>query len=341
MKAVETTGPFATRVVELEMPVPGDGQVLVKMLAVGICASDMQVWHGKHKYVKFPFIQGHEGIGKVMETGAGVELNKGDLVNIQQQFACGECYACKKGRHNVCVNLKGVGILADGLFCEYFLSPAWNAIRLPDGFSLEKGMLVEPVSVGVNSVRVAQVRPGERVVVIGAGTIGNFTAQAARAVGAADVLITDIADAKLDVARKNGIRHCVNTRNTPLGPEILKAFDGNHADLIFDCAGVEASIKQALAEAANSSRVVLVASFKEPITLDIASFQRREVHIVSIMGTTKESTAEAIDFLHRGLITTNGVISKRFPLERMQEAYQYIDDNPTTVMKVGIDIAAE
>ncbi|MDR1535300.1 MAG: alcohol dehydrogenase catalytic domain-containing protein [Planctomycetota bacterium] len=342
MKSARTIAPGQVEIHESPIPAAGPGQVLVKMLSVGICASDVQVYHGKHKYAKFPLVQGHEGIGVVEAAGAGVaHVKRGDYVNIQQQLACGSCYACKKGRHNVCLSLKGIGILADGLFTEYFLSPAWNVIKLPEGFGIDRGMLVEPTSVGVNSARVARIRPGERAVILGAGIIGNLTAQVCLALGAADVLVTDIAGEKLEIAERDGIPHCLNTRELGLKDAIGQAFAGNPPDLVFDCAGVPASIHSALEVAANASRVVIVANFKEAVTFEIPSFQRREIAILSVMGTVKESSVEAIELLAKGKVRLDGVISRRFPLSRMGEAYQYVDDNPATVMKVAIDIAPD
>lgn len=341
MKLARTVGANALRIEDAPIPVPGAGQVAVKMLSVGICASDVQVYHGKHKYAAFPLVQGHEGIGVVEAAGSGVShVRKGDKVVIQQQFACGTCYACRKGRHNVCVHLRGVGILADGLFSEYFLSPAWNVIPVPASLGNDRGVFAEPASVGVNAARVAGIKPGERAAVIGAGIIGNLTAQACLALGAADVLVADIADAKLDVARENGIPHCVNAAAVPLERAVADAFGADSPpDAVFDCAGSPASVKSALAVAPNASRVVIVANFKEPIAFDIPSFQRREVAILGVMGTVKETTVEAVEFLASGKIGVKDMITKRFRLEEMEQAYRYIDDNADSVMKVVIDMA--
>ena len=339
MIAAQTVDAYDIKLVERPVPAAGQGQVVVKMLAVGICASDVQIYHGRHKYVTFPLVQGHEGIGIVHEVGPGVDhVKKGDRVNIQQQLACGECQACRKGRHNVCHSLKCIGVHEDGLFSEYFLSPSWNVIKVPDDFTTDKGMLVEPASVGVNCAQVAGVKPGERVVVIGAGIIGNFTAQASRAMGAADVMVADISDAKLDIARRNGITKCVNTKNADLREAILEAWGGELPEVVFDCAGVEATLKQAISVVANASRVVIVANFKDPVTLEVPTFQRREIAILSIMGTVKESSIAAIKYLHDGTMHIEGIISQRFPLAKIMDAYKYIDDNAATVMKVAIDI---
>lgn len=338
MLAVQTIAPYEAKNLDRPIPVPGKGQVRVRMQSVGICASDGQIWHGKHKYVKFPLVQGHEGVGVVEETGEGVtSLKPGDRVNVQQQLACGTCQSCRRGRHNVCTNSKLIGIHVDGLFAERFVCPEWNAIKTPDDFPPEKGMLAEPASVGVNSAQVAGIKPGERVVVIGAGIIGNFTAQACRAMGAADVMIADIAAPKLEIARRNGIARCVNTREADLAEEVGKAWGGDLPEAVFDCAGAEATLKQAISLTAPACRTVIVANFKEPITLEIPTFQRREVALATVMGTVRESTVKAVEYLYDGKMTVEGIVSARYPLNRMKEAYQYIDDNPATVMKVAID----
>lgn len=339
MIAMQTTGAFEVKAAELPIPAAGANQVVLKMLAVGICASDSQVYHGKHKYAKFPLVQGHEGIGIVHEVGSGVtHVKKGDRVNIQQQLACGTCYSCRRGRHNVCTSLKAIGIHADGLFSEYFLCPSWNAIKIPDDFSADKGMLIEPASVGVNSARSGKLQAGEKVAIIGAGIIGNLTAQACRALGAADVLVADISRHKLDIARKNGFKHCVDTSKEDLKEALQRAF-GEPPDSVYECAGIEATLRQSIDVVKNSGKVVIVSNFKAPVTLEIPTFQRREITIHSVMGTTKDSTMEAIDLLYRDKISIVDLISARFPLAKMREAYQYIDDNLATVMKVAIDIA--
>ncbi|MDR1518983.1 MAG: alcohol dehydrogenase catalytic domain-containing protein [Planctomycetota bacterium] len=339
MKAMRTVGAGQLEIVEAPIPAPGRGEVAVRMLAVGICASDVQIYHGKHKYVKFPIIQGHEGTGVVHAVGPGVSgLAPGDQVCIQQQLACGKCRACRKGRHNVCENLRGlIGIHVSGLFSEYFLCPAWNAVKLPPSLTRDQGMLAEPVSVGVNSAQTGAFRPGERALVIGAGIIGNLTAQACKAMGAAAVLVADVAEEKLSIARDNGL-DAVNSGISDLGVETRRRFGDAPPDAIFDCAGADATLKQALALAPNASRVVIVANFKAPVSLEIPSFQRREITIYTVMGTVRESTTAAIDFMASGKILARDMVTVRFPLEKMADAYRYIDENPTRVMRVAIDI---
>ncbi|MDR2391847.1 MAG: alcohol dehydrogenase catalytic domain-containing protein [Planctomycetota bacterium] len=338
MLAAKTTGAGQIEIIEAPVPEPGAGEVVVKMLAAGICASDIQIYHGRHKYAAFPVIQGHEGTGIIHAAGSGVAgLVPGDHVVIQQQLACGECRACKIGRHNVCTGMKGlIGIHVSGLFAEYFACPAWNAVKLPDGMPVDQGMLAEPVSVGVNSAQTGRVRPGERALVIGAGIIGNFTAQACKAMGAA-ALVADVAEEKLAIARDNGLE-AVDSSKADLKEAARSAFGGEPPDAVFDCAGVGASIKQAIDIAPNASRVVIVANFKEPVTFEIPSFQRREVALYAVMGTVRESTVAAVEHMRKGRIHTRKMVTARFPLPDIAKAYEYIDKNTAGVMRVAIEM---
>jgi L-iditol 2-dehydrogenase len=288
--------------------------------------------------MSYPVIQGHEGVCVVAAVGPGVAgVNKGDKVNVQIQNSCGECYACKSGHQNVCTDLKGLGIKWNGLFREYFLCPAANINKVPADFPNDRAMLIEPCSVGVHSAKIGLVKKGERVVVIGAGIIGNFTAQACAAYGA-EALIADIVDAKLAIAEKNGVKHSVNTKKESLPDAVGRVFGGREIHAVFDCAGVEASINQAIAVASNASRIVIVANFKEPVLLDIPLFQRREIAIYTVMASTRPDTEEAIRLLAAGKINDRDLISARFPLRRLRDAYQYIDDNPATCVKVAVEM---
>lgn len=336
MLSIKTIAPFEFEAVNSDIPEVSDDEVLVKMLQVGICASDVQVYHGKHKYMSYPVVQGHEGIGIVEKTGKNIShVKPGEKVIIQPQLICGECYACRKGRHNVCEKLRGMGIKADGMFAEYLVSPSWNVIKVPIDLSNDMGMLVEPAAICVNSIRQGKVKSGDRVIIIGAGTIGNIIGQIAKSIGA-EVLITDIADDKLKIAEKCGIDYCVNTLKYDLKKEIARCFKGNNADAIFDCAAVKESLPQAIDCAANASTIIIVGNFKEPITLEIPSLQRREIALISVMGNVRENFIEAIELLSKNKINISEIISARFPLHYLKKAFEFNDENASKVMKIAI-----
>lgn len=171
--------PETFKIVLEDVPIPevGDDQVLIEMKRVGICGSDIQVYHGRHKYMKFPVVQGHEGSGIICKTGRHVAgFTVGDRVTVQPQVFCGECAACKSGHYNVCQQLKVYGVNTNGMAVEYFLTEASKVLKIGDEMSFDEGALVEPAAVAVGAVRRSGNLQAKHVLVVGAGPIGNFVA---------------------------------------------------------------------------------------------------------------------------------------------------------------------
>lgn len=334
--------PEAYKIEYLELPIPeiGDDDVLVQMKRVGVCGSDIQIYHGKHKYMKFPVVQGHEGSGVIAKVGAKVSgLKIGDRVTIQPQVVCGACAPCRSGHSNVCKNLKVYGVHTAGMFTEYFPVPASKVLLLPEAMSFDEGSLVEPAAVATGAIRRCGDLTGQNIVVLGAGTIGNLVAQVAVASGAKKVLITDINQKRLDIAKKCGIHACVNTRERKLKEVIVEAFGDDEADVIIDCAGVKAIFTEALAAARCSSKLVVVANYKEPVEIELPLFQRREVDLLGIMMYVREDFERAIDLMAKKTINTSLLISDYFDIRKVDDVYPYIDNNMDTIMKVVIKIS--
>ena len=331
------TAPYKIETRDVQIPQIKNGEVLVKMSRAGICGSDIQVYHGLHKYMEYPLVQGHEGTGYVVGVGPDVkELEVGDLVVMQPQFACGKCFACKKGRENVCENLKHYGITVPGLFAEYVAVPEWNAVKMPKDLNPESSVFVEPFSIACNAMYQGNVKPGDRIVVIGAGQIGNFVAQAANLFGA-EVLIVDMIQSKPDLARSHGIHHCVNTKEEPMKEAIHRIFGDKGVHVIFECAAVESSFTQAIECATKSSAIVVVGGFKKPYLLEIPLLQRREIALHSVMGTSRETFLQSAGFIAKNQVDLSGAISARYPLRDLAKAYEYIDQMGNT-MKVLLEI---
>lgn len=334
--------PEAFKMEFLDLPVPeiGRDDVLVQMKRVGVCGSDIQVFHGKHKYMTFPVVQGHEGAGVISKVGSDVTgLKVGDRVTIQPQVVCGKCAPCRSGHYNVCKNLKVYGVHTGGMFTEYFPVPASKVLRLPDAMSFDDGSLVEPAAVATGAIRRCGDVSGLNVVVLGAGTIGNLVAQVAQASGAKLVVITDINPKRLDIAKKCGIAACVNTAARKLKDVILEQFGDDEADIIIDCAGVKSLFNEAVASARCSSKLVIVANYKEPVELELPLLQRREVDMLGIMMYVRADFERAIDLMTCKAINTAPLISDHFDVRRLEDVYPYIDNNVATVMKVVIKIS--
>jgi L-iditol 2-dehydrogenase len=339
MLQVKMTEAFKMEYLDLPVPEIGDDDVLIHMKSVGVCGSDIQIYHGKHKYMKFPVVQGHEGAGLVAKVGRRVTGCKvGDRVTVQPQVFCGECAPCRGGHYNVCKNLKVYGVHTGGMFSEYFVAPASKVLRLPDAMSFDEGALVEPVSVATGTIRRCGDLTGKNVAVLGAGTIGNLVAQVAVASGARKVLITDINEKRLGIARECGIHACVDTRERKLKDVIVETFGDDEADFIIDCAGVKAIFNEAVAAARCSSKLVIVANYKEPVEVELPLFQRREVDMLGIMMYLREDFERAIDLMTRRAIKTEPLISDHFGIREIDRVYPYIDNHPEDVMKVIIRI---
>lgn len=333
--------PKAYKIEFLDVPIPevGDDQVLIKMKRIGICGSDIQIYHGKHKYMSFPIVQGHEGAGVIAKIGQNVtDFIEGDRVTVQPQVFCGECYPCKTGHYNVCENLKVLGVHDTGMASEYFLVDASKVLKLPDNIDFDKGALVEPIAVAVHAVKKCGNIQGGNIVVLGAGTIGNLTAQAAKALGADKVMITDINPKKLDKAAKSMIDYCINTKEISLKDAIKKHFGSKKADAIIDCAAVKSTIRQAIQNARRASRIVVVGNFKEPVEIEMPMLQRQEIDMIGVMMYVREDYQDAIRLLAEGKIYTEEIITDYFDIKQFKEAYEYIDNYADDVMKVMLKI---
>ncbi len=340
MLAAQITAPQTFQYLDRPIPTPGPGQVLLKNKYLGVCASDIQIYHGKHKYVTFPLVMGHEASCEIVALGEGVtDFQVGDRVIPEPQVVCRNCYPCRTGRYNVCESLKVIGVHMDGCACEYIAVDTWNLHRIPEGCPDDIAALAEPVAVGVGCISRAPKIEGMNVCVVGAGTIGNLTAQCAKAAGAAGVLITDILDEKLEIARKCGIDYCVNTKNVSLQDAIHGAFGAERAaDIIIDCAATPFTFNSILTAARNSSVIIISGNFKEPVTFDVPLLQRREISLLGHMMYVREDFAKAVEYLASGKIHTDGIISAKFPLNEYDKAFAFIDAHPEQAMKVLIEI---
>ena len=197
MKAAVLTAPYEITVEKRGMPqIQGPQDVLFKILQTGICGSDMLAFRGGHKTVQYPRVLGHECVGEVVAVGYEAEKKflPGDLVTVQPQLICGTCYPCRHGKYNLCEELKVMGFQTTGTASEFFAVDAKKVTPIPKSMSFEEGAMLEPLAVAVHAVRQMGDVTGMNIAVLGAGPIGNLVAQAAKGLGAAKVMITDVSD---------------------------------------------------------------------------------------------------------------------------------------------------
>lgn len=324
----------------VEKPTIQDDQVLVRTRRIGVCGSDIHVFHGVHPYTRYPVVQGHEVAGYAAQVGTAVEgIAVGDKVTFAPQVVCGACYPCRHGMYNVCEKLKVMGFQTDGAAQEYVALPGWNVFRLPDDMSLDHAAMIEPVSVAVHAVRRGGDVAGRKVLVLGAGTIGNLVGQVARAFGAEAIMVTDISDYKLNKALACGLDVAINTADGDLNTALRRAFGPDRADLILECVGVQATATQAVECARKGTTVVIVGVFAEQPVVNLGYVQDRELALIGTAMYRKPDYERAIELVTSGEMHLDELITHRFPFEEYLQAYHAIERSNGEYMKVMIELA--
>ena len=211
MKQEVMTAPGKIEFRDIPIPELEENDVLIKMMRIGVCGSDIHVYHGKHPYTDYPITQGHEVSGKIEKIGSNVKnLKTGDKVTILPQEVCNQCYPCTHGRNHICDDLKVMGFQTTGAGSEFFAIDAEKVIKLPENMTYEQGAMIEPCAVAVHAVSRGGDISGFNILVLGAGPIGNLVGQAAKALGAKAVMITDLSDFRLGIAKEVGIDFTIN-----------------------------------------------------------------------------------------------------------------------------------
>ncbi len=327
-----------------EVPIPevGEGQVKIKMMKIGVCGSDIHVYHGTHPFTSYPVTQGHEVSGEVEEIGTGVtKVKVGDKVTVEPQVVCGKCYNCTHGKYNLCEELKVMGFQTVGLASEYVVLDEKYVTLLPSEMSFNDGAMIEPLAVGVHAVhRVGDVS-GLNIAVIGAGPIGNLVAQSAKALGAARVLITDVSDFRLSKALECGIDAAANSLKENLGDAMIRTFGPDKADVIFDCAGNDITMGQAIKYARKGSQIILVAVYAGMANVDLAVLNDHELDLNTTMMYRHEDYVDAIRLVNEGKIHLAPLVSNIVPFKDYLKAYELIDADREHSLKVLIDVQAK
>jgi len=339
MKQAVMTEPGKIAFVTVEKPRPAKHQLLIQTKRIGICGSDIHVYHGMHPYTSYPVVQGHEASGVVVEAGTEVKgFAPGDRVTFMPQVTCGKCYPCTHGMYHICEDLAVMGFQTSGVAQEYFAIDARFVLKLPDDMSLDHAAMIEPVAVAVHAVYRGGDVSGKRALVLGAGPIGNLVAQVARASGADKVMITDVSDYKLERAAACGIPSAVNTGREGLDAAIHRELGPDRADLILECVGVQDTMDQAVANARKGTTIVIVGVFGDKPAVDIGLVQDHELTLVGTLMYQEKDYLRAIELLTQSKLNLDEMITHHFPFEQYPAAYEAIEDAKGNIMKVIITL---
>jgi L-iditol 2-dehydrogenase len=325
---------------QVPYPTPRPGNVVLRMVTVGICGSDVHYYaHGKCGpfELKGPIILGHESSGIVEEVGEGVtHLKRGDRVAIEPGVPCRHCSFCRSGRYNLCPDVKFLATPPiDGSLTHYLEHAADFCYKLPDHVSFEEGALLEPLSVGVHACVRGGVGPGSGVLITGAGPIGLVTLLVARACGATKIIVTDIIDNRLELAQKLGADYVLKANDANVLEEIKK-----HGPITqsFECSGAESAITLAIRATSRGGKLVSIGRSAKPY-LSIPLFEAADNEI-DIIGSFRyhDTYPKALALVASGRVNVKPLVTHHFPLEKTAEAFQVAESGRDGAIKVAIDV---
>ncbi len=316
------------RVEEVEVPSIGPKEVLIKVKAAGVCGSDIPRIMVTGTY-HFPTIPGHEFAGEVAEVGNKVTtLEIQDRITVIPCIPCRKCKYCQIGEFFHCENYNYLGSRTDGGFAEYVKAPWQNIVKLPQAVDFEEGACVEPVSVALHAInRAGGIKPGDYVAVFGAGPIGNFCAQWAKALGAERVFVVDIIQEKVDVAKALGITDCINAKKENAVKVILEKSNARGVDLAIEAAGTNITLEQSLLVARPKGKIVFIGRAERDIQITdkvMSSILRKELNIFGVWGFEfiqfpHHSWQTSLCSIAKGKIKIKPLITHRFSLDKAPE----------------------
>lgn len=327
-----------------EVPKPSElkpNEILLRIKNIGVCGSDIHVFHGKHPFVQqYPVIQGHEYSGEVVEVGRDVQAVKpGMKATARPQVVCGECAPCVRGQYNVCQALTVQGFLAPGSAQEYFVVTEDRVVAIPDHVSFEQAALVEPAAVGAHATKRAGDLTGKNVVIAGAGTIGNLLAQFAIARGAKKVLLTTAtSDFRLSIAHLCGITETANLSKEPFADAVKRVFGDDGFQVGIEAAGAQGAVTDLIGEIEKGGTVIIVGVFEENPVVNMGFLGEHELNVLGSMMYRHEDYEEAVHFIAEGKLITEPLITSRFSFDQYLKAYHYIEEQKDRSLKVMIEL---
>lgn len=339
MKAICIEEPGKVTLKDIDKPVRGPGEALLKLLYGGICGSDLGTYRGANAYVSYPRVPGHEFSAEIIEIDENdAGLKPGMIVTCNPYFNCGKCYSCRRGLVNACTGNETMGVQREGAFAEYITMPVE---RIYDGKGLDPKVLalIEPFCISYHGVSRADVQKGERVLVVGAGTIGVLAAVAAKARGA-EVTICDVAPDKLDYAYQTfGLAHkLLNTSPEAFEKETAALTDGNGFDVTIEAVGMPATFQNCIDAVCYGGRVVLIGVSKRNIDdFFFTIIQKKELNIYGSRNAMKKDFLELIDLVKGGGVALEKIVTNTYKWTDAPKAFAEFSENAGKMLKVVFD----
>lgn len=320
MKAVVLNGPGNLEIVEKPVPVPGPGEVLVKIRYCGICGSDLHAFETGF----FPpgLTIGHEFSGIVKSAGDHCAWwAPGEYVTGNNIIGCGNCSSCQRGLDHLCLEMRRLGITDQGVMAEYAVLPAKDLVKLPRDVSLEQAALTEPLSVGLHAINKIDINRDDKFLIFGAGTIGLVVLALLKYRGVENVVVVEPNPERGALAERIGVAKVINPGITKVNREIMNLTDNRGMDVVFECAGLPETIQGACEQGAAGATVVILSICYRPVELNFLNLVTQEIKIITAFGKTAQEFREAAGLIARGLVDLSPLITGIIPFSEVAEAF--------------------
>ncbi|MDQ3856802.1 MAG: alcohol dehydrogenase catalytic domain-containing protein [Chloroflexota bacterium] len=340
MRAVVIDGPGEAHLTELDPPVPGPDEVLIRSFAAGICGSDVELYQGTRpaEYVRYPVVPGHEWAGRVESVGERVRgVQPGDKVVSEGFVYCGSCEHCHNGLTNLCeAGYNEVGFTRPGGFAEYVAVPSRLVHRLPADADLSHAALLEPTAVVADSFLRAPLRPGSTVVVIGDGAIGQLAVHLARLHSPAVLVLVGSRDDRLHLGLRMGATHTLNYHRDDVPARVRELTDGRGANFVFEGAGKARAVEQAFALSRRSGTIALqgIAGEGARLPLDPDLFALKHLTVLGTFGANSAAWTYAVRLFSAGLLELGPLVTHRYALPQFQDALDTLVSKQPGTLKV-------
>lgn len=351
MRSAVIFGPDDLRVVEKPVPTPGPGEVLLRVEAASLCGTDLKIRAGSF----FPsqpapgtFTPGHEYAGTVVALGPTVdEFTVGDRVVVEAHRGCMRCENCVRGRYTSCLNYgradkghRAMGMSVDGGFADYVVNHVTTLYRVPDSLTFEEAVMITTAGTSMYAIdTMGGLVAGDSVAVIGPGPVGLTAVQILKAMGASKVLLTGTRESRLRLGRELGADLVINAREVDPALAVREATGGRGVDAVLECSGADDAVNQAILMCKPAGKIVLVGYFHGPVTVDLNRAVKTGLTLHTIRGEGNRAVGRAVSLAAQGKLRTLPLITHRFPLEGIAEAFDTFaerrDDAIKVVLRVG------
>ncbi len=336
MKAIQITTPGVINLIDKDIPVVKDGEALLKVKYCGICGADVASYTGNQPFTTYPRIPGHEFSAEIVsipENDKG--LKAGDVITCNPYFNCGGCYACKRGIVNACYDNQTMGVQRDGSFQEYIAMPVERLID-GKGLSAKELALIEPFSISCHALSRAEIKEGDNLLIMGAGPIGLFAMIKAKAMGAR-VMIADMLESRLNLAKEYGADMIVNVKEKDLHESSLEFTNGNGFDVCVEACGAPETFLSCIDEASHGANIILIGNGKRNTDFLHSIILKKELNIFGSRNAFTKDFEELIDLVASGKVDVMKMVSGIYKKEDAQEAFESLKNNDGSLCKLLIE----